>query len=275
MAKFAFASAFVAALALTVTATPLENVKRQDLAATSTTSSSPTVAPSPSPEQIRALKDALTAASSEADRQAILLPNPPDASNITFTFSNNSVQAPTGGTVQVGGVDAFPALIGTNVAQAFGWINPCGLNVPHLHPRANEWLTVILGELVGGLVLELNPGGTGNLNGTNPTGPIPQVNATLTPFKGMLFPQGQVHYQFNPTCEPAVFTAAFDNRDPGRTQIARNFFSIVPDEVLITAAGGNLELLDAARIDQLREVIPSAFAEQMTECAKRCGIPTA
>ena len=38
-----------------------------------------------------ALKAALTGAVSYSDRQAILFTNPPDASNITFTFINNTV----------------------------------------------------------------------------------------------------------------------------------------------------------------------------------------
>jgi hypothetical protein len=99
------------------------------------------------------------------------------------------------------------------------------------------------------------------------------VTATLTNFTGMLFPQGQVHFQFNPTCEPAVFSAAFDNNDSGRTQIANTFFSIGFDDVLETAVG-NSESLGAAQLDALRGHIPDSFAELMSDCAKACGIPT-
>ncbi|KFA62763.1 hypothetical protein S40285_05039 [Stachybotrys chlorohalonatus IBT 40285] len=258
----------LAAMALAVSATPLQ--VRQ----ASHTTISGTIFPTLSPAQASALREALYVAPSESERQAILFPNVPDASNATFQFRNNSVEAPTGGTINLSGVDQFPALVGTNVGMAIGWVNPCGLNTPHLHPRANEFLTVVQGSLVGGLILEENPNSAGNVNGVDPTGPIRQVNATLTNFRGMLFPQGQVHFQFNPTCEPAVFAAAFDNLDPGRTQIARNFFSAMPDEVIIAAAGGNTELLDASRINHLREIIPAAFAEQMEGCARRCGIPT-
>ena len=222
-----------------------------------------------------ALKAALTGAASYSDRQAILFTEPPDATNITFIFINNTVTDGTGGTIALSTVNNFPALIGTEVAMAIGFVNPCGLNVPHLHPRANEFLTVIQGELIAGLVLELNDGGSGHVIGQPApvNRPIPQVNVTLSNYTGMLFPQGETHFQFNPTCEPALFAAAFDSSDPGRTQIARNFFSNMPGEMLITALGGDLEVLDAKRIAILRDNIPTSFAVVMEECAVKCGLP--
>lgn len=222
-----------------------------------------------------ALKAALTGAASYEDRQAILFTNPPDATNITFTFINNTVTDGTGGTIAVASVNNFPALIGTKIALGIGFVNPCGLNVPHLHPRANEFLTVIQGKLVAGLVLELNDFGSGHVVGQPApvNGPIPQVNVTLSNYTGMLFPQGETHFQFNPTCEPALFAAAFDSSDPGRTQIAHNFFSNMPDEMLIAATGGDLEVLDAKRIAEFRDHIPTSFAVVMEECAVRCGLP--
>lgn len=229
----------------------------------------------PSSPQLTALKSALVDAPGYGDRQAILLPNPPDASNITFTFINNTVEDGTGGTIALSTLNNFPALIGTNVAMAVGFVNPCGLNVPHSHPRANEFLTVIQGELVGGLILELNNGGNGNVvGGDRPVrGPIPQVNTTLTNYTGMLFPQGETHFQFNPTCEPALFAAAFDNADPGRTQLARNFFSNMPDKVILAALGGG-EVLDVSKFGTIRNSIPDSFAVVIEECAARCGLIT-
>lgn len=223
--------------------------------------------------QLTALKSALVDAPGYGDRQAALFHNPPDATNITFSFINNTVTGNTGGTIALSTLNNFPALIGTEVAMAIGFVNPCGLNVPHSHPRANEFLTVIQGELIGGLILELNNGGLGNIVGEDApkTGPIPQVNTTLSNYKGMLFPQGQTHFQFNPTCEPALFAAAFDSSDPGRTQIARNFFSNMPDDVILNALGGG-ELLDARKVGELRNKIPTSFAVVMEECAAKCGL---
>ncbi|EMR63651.1 hypothetical protein MGN70_002113 [Eutypa lata] len=253
-----FASAFTACLLAAATASPI--------AERATTP--------PTAAEIQAIQEALVLAPTQELRQALLLPNPPDATNYTFQFTNNTVLPPTGGTIGLATINNFPALIGTRVGMAIGFVNACGLNTPHSHPRANEFLTVVQGELVAGLVLESDPGGAGNLNGTNPTGPIPMVNATLSNFQGFLFPQGETHFQFNPTCEPAVFAAAFDSADPGRTQLATTFFSEFPDDVLLSATGNNLEQLDAAQIDQLRGKIPQAFAELIDSCAQKCGIPT-
>lgn len=231
-------------------------------------------APLPAAADITSMQQALILAPSYQDREAILFPNPPDASNILYQFVDVNHQAPTGGEVVLASVDNFPALVGTKVAAAVGFIDACGLNVPHSHPRANEILTVVQGTLVGGLVLESTAGLQGDTSGTNPTDPLPVVNATLTNYMAMLFPQGQVHFQFNPTCEPAVFSAAFDNSDSGRIQVAQSFFSIQPDDVLIAALGGNAETLSASQIDMLRGNIPDAFADLMASCAKKCGIST-
>jgi oxalate decarboxylase/phosphoglucose isomerase-like protein (cupin superfamily) len=270
MLKNLIRPAFVAFVLAAATASPLQQAREQY----TTVGSSPPAANTFTPEQIKEVQQELILSPSYEDREAILFTNPPDATNITFQFVNATHHAPTGGEIILTTVDTFPALIGTNVGAAIGFVDACGLNVPHSHPRANEFLTVVNGTLMGGLMLETTEGLLGNTNGTNPTAPVPMVSAMLTNFTGMLFPQGQVHFQFNPTCEPAVFAAAFDSADSGRTQIANTFFSIQPDDVLIAALGGSLETLSAAQIDKLRGNIPDAFAELMDDCAKTCGIPT-
>jgi oxalate decarboxylase/phosphoglucose isomerase-like protein (cupin superfamily) len=242
-----------AILALAITATTAAPTKRAD---------------------VTAMQQALILAPSYQDREAILFPDAPDASNILYQFVDVGHKAPTGGEVVLASVDNFPALVGTNVAAAVGFIDACGLNVPHSHPRANEILTVVEGTLVAGLVLEQTAGLQGDTAGTNPTAPLPMVNATISDYTAILFPQGQVHFQFNPTCKPAVFVAAFDNSDSGRIQAAQAFFSIQPDDVLIAALGGNTATLSATQIDKLRGNIPDAFAELMADCAKTCGIST-
>lgn len=183
-----------------------------------------TVAPASTlPTDARALVSALSLATNEQDQLAVLVPDPSDISNLTYTFVNNTVLPPTGGTISLSSVSVFPALLTTNVAMAIGFVNPCGLNTPHSHPRANEFLTVVQNELVSGLILEENPGSIGLVKGQVPSsksnGTLPQVGTTLKLYDGTVFPQGSVHFQFNPTCQPSVFAAAFDNRDPGRIEI--------------------------------------------------------
>lgn len=184
-----------------------------------------TPAPTSAPVSSKALISALNLATNEEDRLSILVPDSSNISNITYHFVNNTVSPPTGGTIALSSVSSFPALLTTNVAMAIGFVNPCGLNAPHSHPRANEFLTVIQNELVTGLILESNPGSNGNVVGKAPVenanGTLPQAGTTLHLYQGTIYPQGSTHFQFNPTCEPSVFAAAFDNRDPGRVQIGK------------------------------------------------------
>ncbi|KAJ4288953.1 hypothetical protein N0V90_011295 [Kalmusia sp. IMI 367209] len=225
------------------------------------------------PEQLTAQRNALLLAQSETAREVILFPNPPNASNDTFQFINNTVTPPTGGSIVLATVNNFPALGSTGLAGAVGFVNPCGLNTPHWHPRANELLTVVQGTLVGALILE-NDNGAGNVVGAPPpiVGALPQINTTLTNFTGMLFPKGLIHWQFNPECEPAVFVAGFDNPDPGRAEAARGFFSAEPDEV-VQASTGYSEFLTPAQIMGLRPTLTSSFTSIVQSCAKKCGIP--
>ncbi|KAM7202956.1 RmlC-like cupin domain containing protein [Naviculisporaceae sp. PSN 640] len=220
------------------------------------------------PDQIKSLQHDLLLAPSIRDKEQVLFPPGPQfgsANNVTFQFVNRPTGLPgQDGSVIVGSLDSIPGLIGTNVAAAIGFVGPCGLNVPHLHPRANEFLTAVQGTLIGAFLLEEAGQFEGNL---------PQVAMTLNNFTGMLFPQGHTHWQFNPTCEQAVFTAAFDSNDEGRFQVAQTFFSSQPDEVL-TASLGNPTFLGPQNLDKLRGIIPEAFVVMVESCAKTCGIKT-
>ncbi|KAK4225973.1 RmlC-like cupin domain-containing protein [Podospora fimiseda] len=260
-------TALMALLAITSTASPVASKPSSSTISTSTTSSSgaPTYTPL-TPAQIKSLQTQLLLAPSYKDKEQVLFPpnNGGSANNVTFQFVNNPGTSPQDGSVIVGSLDSIPGLIGTNVAAAIGFIGPCGLNVPHLHPRGNEFLTVVQGTLIGAFLLELD----GQFNGD-----IPQVAMTLTNYTGMLFPQGHTHWQFNPTCEQAVFSAAFDSNDEGRFQVAQTFFSSRPDNVL-TASLGNPTFLGPAQLDQLRGIIPAPFVVMVDSCAKACGIST-
>ncbi|KAF2853059.1 RmlC-like cupin [Plenodomus tracheiphilus IPT5] len=225
------------------------------------------------PAQLTAQRIALLQAQSETAREAILFPNAPNAANDTFQYINNTVTPPTGGTIYLSTINNFPALGSTGLSQAVGFVNPCGLNTPHWHPRANEFLTVTQGTLIGALLLE-NDSGFGNVvGGAEPVvGPYTQIETTLSNYTGMLFSKGLVHWQFNPECEPAVFVAGFDIPDPGRVEAARAFFSGEPDE-LLTASVGYSEFLTPAQVKGLRPTLTSSFTSIVESCAKKCGIP--
>jgi len=81
---------------------------------------------------------------------------------------------------------------------------------------------------------------------------------------------GSIHYEFNDSCEPAVFVAAFSNEDPGLSRAAQNFFG--EDGPIVTADLGFPAFLDHVNIPQFRSKIPKAFALGAQECLDRCGI---
>ncbi|KAK4160641.1 RmlC-like cupin domain-containing protein [Cladorrhinum sp. PSN259] len=258
--------AFMAILAATSMASPLASTSTKAVSATSTAAAgAPTFTPL-TPAQIKNLQTELLLAASYKDKEQVLFPpnNGGSANNVSFQFVNNPGTLPQDGSVIVGSVDSIPGLIGTHVAAAIGFVGPCGLNVPHMHPRGNEFLTVVQGTLIGAFLIEEDGPFAGN---------IPQVAMTLTNYTGMLFPQGHIHWQFNPTCEQAVFAAAFDSNDEGRFQIAQTFFSSMPDDVL-TPSLGNPTFLGPSQLDQLRGIIPEAFVVQVDSCAKACGLKT-
>ncbi|CAO2205981.1 unnamed protein product [Urochloa humidicola] len=102
---------------------------------------------------------------------------------------------------------------------------PLGQNPPHTHPRATEILTVLEGILYVGFV-------TSN--------PDKKLFAKVL-HKGdvFVFPQGLIHFQFNPIYDkPAVAIAALSSQNPGAITIANAVFGSKPpisDDVLAKA----------------------------------------
>jgi oxalate decarboxylase/phosphoglucose isomerase-like protein (cupin superfamily) len=94
-----------------------------------------------------------------------------------FDFNN---QAPAtgakGGSILLATVDNFPILEELGLSGAVSLVEPCGLNIPHLHPRANEFFTVIDGILDTGFVQE---------NGFNT-----EIETQLGKYQATVFPMG-------------------------------------------------------------------------------------
>ncbi|KAJ7789595.1 RmlC-like cupin domain-containing protein [Mycena leptocephala] len=154
--------------------------------------------------------------------------------NLTVFDYNNITPAAgaKGGSILLATVANFPILEALGLSGAFSSIEPCGLNIPHLHPRANEMLTVLEGVLDTGFVQE--------------DGFDTEIETRLGKYQATLFPMGSMHWGINPTCDPAIFTATLSNEDPGRSDIATSFWmlpSYVVDAALgfpQTIGGGNI-----------------------------------
>ncbi|KAJ7624231.1 RmlC-like cupin domain-containing protein [Mycena polygramma] len=133
---------------------------------------------------------------------------------------------------------------------------PCGLNIPHMHPRASELLTVVEGVLDTGFVQE---------NGFDTV-----VETQLGKYQATVFPMGSMHYQQNPTCSPAVFVAGLGNEDPGRSDIATSFWMLPSD--IVDAALGFPETIGGDTIDAWRDHLPANLAAGVDSCSKACGL---
>ncbi|KAL6843113.1 hypothetical protein ACP4OV_026826 [Aristida adscensionis] len=101
---------------------------------------------------------------------------------------------------------------------------PLGENPPHTHPRATEILTVLEGTLYVGFVT------------SNPNKLFAKV---LKKGDVFVFPEGLIHFQFNPSYDkPAVAIAALSSQNPGVITIANAVFGSKPpisDDVLAKA----------------------------------------
>ncbi|KAJ7242184.1 RmlC-like cupin domain-containing protein, partial [Mycena haematopus] len=173
-----------------------------------------------------------------------------------FNTTQNATESGKGGILLLATVDNFPILEGTGISTAVAYIEPCGLNIPHTHPRASEMLTVVEGILDTGFVQE--------------NGFATEVATELGLFQATVFPMGSIHYQQNPTCSKAMFVAGLSNEDPGRSDIATNFFML--PSAIVNATLGFPTTIGGDNIDQWRDHIPANLALGVDKCLKACGL---
>uniref|UniRef100_A0A0E0LS06 Germin-like protein n=1 Tax=Oryza punctata TaxID=4537 RepID=A0A0E0LS06_ORYPU len=102
---------------------------------------------------------------------------------------------------------------------------PRGQNPPHTYPRATEILAVLEGSLYVGFVTS---------NQENKL-----FTKTLNKGDVFVFPQGLIHFQFNPSYDKTTIAiAALSNQNPGAITIANAVFGSNPrisDDVLTKA----------------------------------------
>ncbi|KAF2094292.1 RmlC-like cupin [Rhizodiscina lignyota] len=215
------------------------------------------VTPNPtfSEETFQKLLDAPTAADRFTLIQSMGVPTKfdfnPDAN------PNGGVGSGPGGIGILANQKTFLPLIGLGVAMSAGFLNPCGMNVPHTHSRATEFLTIVEGgNVTTGFYMEND-------------GP-PAFNNTLNKYQGAILPMGSFHFEFNDNCEPAVFIAAFSHEDPGLSNIGANLFKLRPD--VVAAILDYPTAVDASNINKLKHTLPPEFIDNVASCLNRCGI---
>ena len=146
-----------------------------------------------------------------------------------FFFSGLHVAANTsnkqGSAVTAANVVQIPGLNTMGISMVRIDYAPKGQNPPHTHPRATEILAVLEGSLYVGFV-------TSNPNNT-------LISKVLNKGDVFVFPEGLIHFQFNPVHDkPAVAIAALSSQNPGTITIANAVFGSKPpisDDVLAKA----------------------------------------
>ncbi|KAK4686905.1 hypothetical protein P7C73_g3208, partial [Tremellales sp. Uapishka_1] len=183
-----------------------------------------------------------------------------------WKFDFNPAANPAGGVAQGRGGEGvladrktFPMLYSEGVSMSMGFLNPCGMNTPHTHPRATEFLNIVTpvqNPVRTGFVME--------------NGITMEFSTNLTQYQAALFPMGSIHFEFNDNCEAAVFAAAFSSDDPGLSSTANNFFSLDAD--IVNSTLGFPKEINAMNIAQFAPTIPKSFAIAVADCLDRCGI---
>lgn len=185
-----------------------------------------------------------------------------DQLSLNFDFNpaaNPAVKAGEGGQVDLAQRGNFPILSTLGISAATIFFQGCGLNTPHVHPRATEFFTLTTPSKLGmrtGFVME--------------NGQANEFNTTITQYQGTVFPQGSIHWQQNLDCEPAVGVAGLNSEDPGASSIAQNFLINTSGDIVDAALGFPAQI-DADNFAAFKSQIPASLAKGVEECLQRCN----
>jgi oxalate decarboxylase/phosphoglucose isomerase-like protein (cupin superfamily) len=147
----------------------------------------------------------------------------------------------------------FPALGlgngfgGTAGVQNLLTLKPCGIRLPHIHPRGTENFYIIKGMMRANFLREAGTVVTNN----------------ITAGYAGYFPMGSLHFLYNPTCSDAVAILMFDNNDPGTVT------TVSMAKVITDSFGILFNVTDVGT--PLEDVLKSEL-QQGTECFQRCGL---
>lgn len=132
-------------------------------------------------------------------------------------------------------VGQYPAVNGLGISAARLDLAVDGVVPLHTHPGGSEILLVLEGSILAGFISSAN-----NV-----------YYKTLNEGDVMVFPQGQLHFQANAGCTPAVASVAFSNPDPGLqiTSFAL-FANSLPSDLV-----EKVTFLDDTQVKKLKKVL--------------------
>lgn len=177
-----------------------------------------------------------------------------------FNKAGEKIAPGAGGKVVPANRQTFPALTNTGVGAAIAYLEGCGFNTPHVHPRGTELAVVVEGTIVTSMFPE---------NNVVENGQPREIMTTLNQYDATVFFQGAVHSQFNPSCDPAVFVAAFNSEDFGVGQVAQELFGASNEDLTAAVFGNSISGQD---VDFLKGSISKNVALGVEECLNRCGL---
>eukprot|EP00122_Pirum_gemmata_P001212 Pgem_evm2s1082 len=160
-----------------------------------------------------------------------------------------------GGLVQPQSLGNNPVLAVGNMAITRFSLDPCGINLPHVHPRGTELIFMFKGSFLRTVFAEEN-GGRIIVNDI--------TNDTST-----FFPQGLMHYQQNLGCDTVAFASSLNDADPGVQTITTQFFQF-PIEGIAGSLG-----VDEKKAKELADGIPINIVladKARGQCLKKCGL---
>ena len=126
-----------------------------------------------------------------------------------------NITSPVGSKVTPVNVEQLAGLntLGISLAR-IDYLPNGGLNPPHTHPRASEFLVVLEGTLYVGFVT------------SNPENRL--ITKVLNVGDVFVFPVGLIHFQFNVGKVKAVALAGLSSQNPGTITIANAVFGSKP-----------------------------------------------
>ena len=137
-------------------------------------------------------------------------------------------------------------------AQFLTALKPCGILLPHIHQRANEFYSVIFGNMDAGISQE--------------NGAIQDITFDVGPGEVFVVPQGLMHHNHNDQCIPNVFLQSFSSSDPGALNVI-NALAAMRD-----GSDAGYAAIQASGADLIEASPLGAFALDQ-QCLKRCGFP--
>eukprot|EP00249_Psilotum_nudum_P009929 c22239_g1_i1 orf=524-1216(-) len=140
-------------------------------------------------------------------------------------FTNGDVSIDTGGIRAAVNTTNLPLTQSEGITYVRFKMYPCGVNLPHTHPRAAEILTLLSGgPLQVGFI---DTSGKRHIN-------------IIHPGDVTVFPRGLLHYEINVGNQTARYISALNSQNPGTLTASLALFR-VPSRALATSLNQSIE----------------------------------